>query len=852
MDQRRLTPGFTANRSAFDVNVTPSSATGAVGIVDNANEVTSGVQNNGQLAIPINGGSGSATYNGLPGGAYAVWARYGGDTTNASSTSSPSINVTITPEDSTTTLGVHAYDRTTGQSISTTNMPLGTYVFLDAQIEGKAEGAATQGVATGNVTFTDGNPILGVQAVSTANQASWPLLIGDIPVLSGGQHQLVASYSGDASFKASAASAAVSVLPGPSRITVDSQDIPALTLNSSQSGFVYSTISADYFNGVQPPSGTVSLMRNNTVVSSGSAGGGDGGPFGWIIQGLTPIQASQLQPGLNTFTVQYGGDSNYSPSSSGPIRIDAIAPGGGLALSAPDTLSMNAGTSLTTAIRLSPSGGYTGVTQWNCDVPSDRNLFVCIVPKTHVPLSGPVDTVLVVFASSSTPSGSYTVTLTGNDGTTDGITISKNITVNVTAAPPALAVMNNGLLNIVAGSTTGNESAFSIIPSDGLTEQVNLSCSVTTSITNPQNTPTCTVPASVALNDSSPVMSKVQIGTTSSTTAGPYSVSITATSESNSAVTAAGTVPLTVTASPSFSLSTTGIANIIAGATSSNAATLTITPLNGFSGEVTMSCSFAAAYTAAGNAVPTCIAPSSVTLTSGSPVTVNIGISTPAQDFGGFYLMTLSVVDLNSTELGLDATVDVLMGVAPSFTVSNGGAIRVNAGATSGNTASISVAPQNGFTGNVNLTCSVTTSIVGAKDLPTCSINPNAVNATGSAAVTSTLTIATTAPTSGAVVPVTNRFPWGAGIPVLASAYLLGIRKRRRMWVRMAGSLILILWIGALGCGGGGGSGSSGGGGGGTAGKSGTTPGAYSVQVTGTDAATGKITAQTTVTLTVN
>ena len=93
---------------------------------------------------------------------YAVWARYGGDTANASSTSTPSINIMITPEASTTTLAVDAYDRTTGQPVSATNMPLGTYVILDAQIEGKAEGVNTQGVATGNVTFTDGNPILSV------------------------------------------------------------------------------------------------------------------------------------------------------------------------------------------------------------------------------------------------------------------------------------------------------------------------------------------------------------------------------------------------------------------------------------------------------------------------------------------------------------------------------------------------------------------------------------------------------------------------------------------------------------------------------------------------------------------
>jgi hypothetical protein len=70
----------------------------------------------------------------------------------------------------------------------------------------------------------------------------------------------------------------------------------------------------------------------------------------------------------------------------------------------------------------------------------------------------------------------------------------------------------------------------------------------------------------------------------------------------------------------------------------------------------------------------------------------------------------------------------------------------------------------------------------------------------------------------------------------------------------MVSSLTLIVWMGTLGCGGGGGSngGGSSGNGGGTTNSSGTTSGTYYVRVTGTDAATGKITSQTSVTLTVN
>lgn len=839
----------------FNVDVAPSSATGVAAIVDSANQISGGIQNNGQFAIPIASGSGSATYNGLPGGSYTVWARYGGDTANASSVSTPPINVTIAPEDSSTALAVHAYDRTTGQPISTTNVPLGAYVFLDAQIEGTAEGANSQGIATGSVTFTDGSPILGVAPVSSGNQASWPPRAGNLPVLGGGQHQLAASYSGDASYKASSSTVSLNVLPGSSQVKVDSEDIPSLTLTSSQSNYVQTTVYTDNF-GTASPTGTVSLLQNNTVVSSGSVGGGDGGSQ-WVMDGLIPIKASQLQPGLNTFTVQYSGDSNYAPSSSGPVSIDAIAPGGGLTLTSPDTLSMSAGGSLTKAITLTPSGGYTGLVQWSCLDPANQNVISCLVPETHVPLSGPVDTPLVIFASSSTPSGNYTITLNGYDGSaTDGITISKNITVNVTTTPPALAVMSNGLLNVTAGSTSGNVSDFSIIPSGGLTGQVNLSCTVATLITDPQSAPTCTVPASLTLKDASPIMAQVQIGTTSSTTPGSYSISITATSASQTSITTSGTVSLTVTASPSFSLSTTGIVNILVGTNSSNAATLTITPLNGFSGSVAVNCFVRAAYIAAGSTVPTCTVPSSVDLSSGIPATVNVGLSTPVQNFGGFYLMTLSVVDRNSAELGFDATVNVMMGAAPSFSLNSSGNIQVNPGATMGNTSTINVAPANGFTGGVNLTCSVSAAMPGATDEPGCSLNPSAVNIGGTVAVTSTLTISTTASTSGAVVPSARHFGSRATVVVLAFVFLFGIGVKRRNWIRILGVLLLAIWIGPIACGGGGGGagsggGSGGGGGGGGGGSTGTTIGQYNVIVTGTDSATGKISSQVNVALTV-
>jgi hypothetical protein len=161
---------------------------------------------------------------------------------------------------------------------------------------------------------------------------------------------------------------------------------------------------------------------------------------------------------------------------------------------------------------------------------------------------------------------------------------------------------------------------------------------------------------------------------------------------------------------------------------------------------------------------------------------------------------------------------------APTFTGSGGGGtISIEPGATTGNTVTISVTPSNGFTGTVNLSCSI--SPTAASDPATCSLAPSSVTISGSTAQNSTLTINTTAATSS-TNKIRRQFWPAAGGPALAVVLFFGVPRRRRSWLAMLGLLVLFVFIGAVGCGGGGG-----GGGGGNAG---TTPGTYTVTVTGT------------------
>jgi sugar lactone lactonase YvrE len=183
----------------------------------------------------------------------------------------------------------------------------------------------------------------------------------------------------------------------------------------------------------------------------------------------------------------------------------------------------------------------------------------------------------------------------------------------------------------------------------------------------------------------------------------------------------------------------------------------------------------------------------------------------------------------------------------PSYTISaKPASLTVKQGASG--SVTFTVTPQNGFTQAVSFQCDNSTLPKGVA----CSFSPASVTPNGTAAVTSTLTIATTGATATALYRPTHGFGWLPGGAVLA-LLLFGIPGApRRFW-----SGVLMLVVLSIGCGitigggiigcGGGGSGSTGGG---SHAANATPPGAYSIQVT-TSAGSATDTSPVTVSLTV-
>jgi len=156
-------------------------------------------------------------------------------------------------------------------------------------------------------------------------------------------------------------------------------------------------------------------------------------------------------------------------------------------------------------------------------------------------------------------------------------------------------------------------------------------------------------------------------------------------------------------------------------------------------------------------------------------------------------------------------------------------------------TATAKFSAGSGYSGTMNLSCSLTASPNGAESLPTCSVSPASVTLAAGGAAAATVTVGTTAASSGSAL----LSPGGVGGGALALAFLFGLPSRRRRK-----SLILLVLLGVavggmLGCGGGGSSAPP------PSGTPATTAGSYTFSVVGTDSSNPKITASTNVTVTV-
>jgi hypothetical protein len=239
----------------------------------------------------------------------------------------------------------------------------------------------------------------------------------------------------------------------------------------------------------------------------------------------------------------------------------------------------------------------------------------------------------------------------------------------------------------------------------------------------------------------------------------------------------------------------------------------------------------------------------SVILTSGSytsastPLTggtVTISIPAGALAIGSDTIVATYSGDKNYPATTASSTV-IVTAIPPSFAITSSSVTITAPGGTTNNTSTITVTPAGGFTGTVTLTATLTSTPTGAIDPPTFSFGATStVPVTSTAPTTATLTIVTSAASKASLhfperlAPITR----GAILTCLL-VFALPIRRRKGLRTLSLTFFLALLAVSMSGCSGGSTSAPS---------NAGTTPGSYTVTVTGTS---GTLTTTSLVTLTV-
>ena len=210
----------------------------------------------------------------------------------------------------------------------------------------------------------------------------------------------------------------------------------------------------------------------------------------------------------------------------------------------------------------------------------------------------------------------------------------------------------------------------------------------------------------------------------------------------------------------------------------------------------------------------------------------------------GIHLVDASYAENSTYSSSISATTGL---TATGYAIT-GTSVSVAAGASTGNTSTITVTPSGNFTGPVTLTAAITSSPAGAVNPPTFSFGATSpVSITDASAGTASMTITTVAAAGcGQARLSAPVFPWyRTGGAVLACVFFFCLPARRRRWRAMLGMVLflVILSSGVAACGG-----SSSGGGSCLVTRAATTSGTYTVTLTGTS---GTIKETSTVTLTV-
>ncbi len=426
---------------------------------------------------------------------------------------------------------------------------------------------------------------------------------------------------------------------------------------------------------------------------------------------LTLTAASTAALGSSTITVT---GTSGSIKATTTFKLNVLAPDFTLVTSSSQTIGQ--GTTTSVSVFINSLYGFNQLVSLTASgLPSG-------VTATFTPTPATESTTLTLTASASAPLASSTVTITGTSGS-----LKKTTTFSLGVYVPTFALTSNNPVMLGQGSTAS--AGISVAPQYGFTGSVKLAVTGLPS----------GVTASISPN---PVTGSAQLTLTATSTAALGTSTLTVTGVSGTQ-TAKTTISLQVV-QPTFTIS--GPVPITLGAGSSVSTNVGVNPQYGFTGSVNLTIS----------GVPSGITASFAPNPTSGASTITLTASSTAAP--GNYTATLT-----GTYGTITATATFPLTVtAPSFTLSNYGAVQLGQGTS--NTSTVIVIPQNGFTGTVKLAASGLPSGVTATFTPDLVTGYSTLTLTASATATVGSSTITITGTSGTLTATTT-IPLQVGAP---------------------------------------------------------------------------------------
>jgi hypothetical protein len=307
----------------ISISVTPSSGsttpTGDVALIavySNGNSVGLG-----DFKLAANG-TVTASTTSLTGGSYKISAHYTGDGTFAPSDSAQN-NITVNPEASKVLISIPTFNPNTGAETSNnpTSLVYGSPYIARIDVGNSAATLSfpsktvcqPPSCPTGTITLTDslnGAPAVPLDAATFVLNSYG--FAEDLPIqLPGGNHVITANYSGDSSFGASVGTYPIGVTPAATRIIPSNPPMPPTVATPFSVGVI---MTMDVF-GAMPACNFTFLDGTTVLAGTPICSWQANGPCLYVF-----LPVSQTTAGPHTYSVKFNGDTNYSPSTSSPMK----------------------------------------------------------------------------------------------------------------------------------------------------------------------------------------------------------------------------------------------------------------------------------------------------------------------------------------------------------------------------------------------------------------------------------------------------------------------------------------------------------------------------------------------------